>query len=73
MKASVPHALVADFITALGADPAHVTEIVIEADHREARVTVTELRTDDQGHYIAAGDFPATTVTQIRIEPKPRE
>src|SRR6266568_1609062 len=63
----VPFALVDDFIKALGAEPAEVETILVDADG----ITLTTYRKDAEGHLFAAGRHPAKAITTIGFETRP--
>ena len=66
IAAKVPFALVDDFIKALGAEPAEVETILIDADG----ITLTTFRRDTEGKLFAAGKHPAKAITTIGFEPR---
>ena len=67
IAAKVPFALVDDFIKALGAEPAEVETILVDADG----ITLTTFRKDAEGHLFAAGRHPAKAITTIGFETRP--
>jgi hypothetical protein len=66
IAATVPFALIRDFIEALGADVNDVQDIMIDPDG----VTVTSWRRDAKGALVAANRRPATVTTVVGIEPQ---
>ncbi len=67
IAAKVPFALVDDFIKALGAEPAEVETILVDADG----ITLTTFRKDAEGKHFAAGRHAAKAITTIGFETRP--
>ncbi len=66
IAATVPFALVDDFIKALGAEPFDVETILIDADG----ITLTTFRKNAEGKHFGAGKHPAKAITTIGFEPR---
>lgn len=64
MRAAIPRSELDAFVSSLGVDPRDVESIDIDPD----KVTVTQLRRDEDGHLHAAGNFVTTVTTEIAIE-----